>query len=230
LKRLGVEALDLLQLHQPDDDTPIAHSVEALRELQRDGLIRSYGVSNFSAAQLEAACVAAGGGGLVSLQSEYNLLERWPERELLPVCLRRGVGFLAYSPLAKGVLAGSSRLRSSADERASRGSHYDDRFTRLALRPFLNGVLAELAEARGHSTAQVALAWLLAQPGVSAVVVGASHPAQVQELAVAATVKLSQRDVDQLSKTFARAAPWLKLAERARSAPLVGRVVQRLLG
>lgn len=230
LKRLGVDALDVLQLHQPDDDTPIAHSIEALTELQREGVIRSYGVSNFSAPQLEAACVAAGSGGVVSLQSEYNLIERWPERELLPTCLRRGVGFLAYSPLAKGVLAGGSRLRSAGEERASAGSHYDDRLTRLALRPLLQGVLVELAQARGVSTAQLSLAWLLAQPGVSAVVVGASNVAQVQELARAAIVKVSQRDVDQLSKAFARASTWLKIAGRARSAPLVGRVVQRLLG
>jgi aryl-alcohol dehydrogenase-like predicted oxidoreductase len=230
LKRLGVDVVDVLQLHQPDDDTPIAHSIEALSELQRAGLIRSYGLSNFSAAQLEAACVAAGSGGVVSLQSEYNLIERSPERELLPACLRRGVGFLAYSPLAKGVLAGGSRLRSAGVERASAGSHYDDRLTRLALRPLLQGALVEIAQARNVSTAQLSLAWLLAQPGVSAVVVGASNVAQVQELARAATLRLSQRDVDQLSKTFARAGSWVRLAGRARSAPVVGRVLGRLLG
>jgi aryl-alcohol dehydrogenase-like predicted oxidoreductase len=229
LLRLGVETLDLLQLHHPDQDTPIAHSLEALQALVRAGTIRSYGVSNFSVQQLEAACTAAGSGGLASLQSEYNLLQRWPERELLPACVRLGVGFLAYSPLAKGVLAGHSRLRSAPARRSSRGSHYDDVVARVALRPVLSGALDALASVSGHTPAQLALAWLLAQPGVTGVVVGASSVAQVEELARAAEIKLAQPDVDNLSMAFARAGLWLKVADRVRSS-VVGRVVQRVVG
>jgi aryl-alcohol dehydrogenase-like predicted oxidoreductase len=225
LLRLGCESLDLLQLHQPDEDTPIAESIDALQTLVREGLIRSFGVSNFSASQLEAACNA---GEVASLQSEYNLLQRWPEQELLPICMRRGVAFLAYSPLAKGVLTGHSRLRSPADRRASRGSHYDDVVARLALRPAL-GALDGLAQASGHAPSQLALAWLLAQPGVSAVVAGASSVAQVQELARAAELKLTQSDVDTLSVAFARAGLFLKVADRVRNSPL-GRVTQRVFG
>ena len=217
LVRLGCETLDLLQLHQPDEDTPIAESIAALQDLAREGLIRSFGVSNFSAPQLEAACNA---GEVSSLQSEYNLLQRWPEQELLPICVRRGVAFLAYSPLAKGVLTGHSRLRSAPGRRASSGSHYDDLVARLALKPALGGTLDKLAQASGHAPSQLALAWLLAQPGVTAVVAGASSVAQVQELARAAELKLSQSDLDALSAAFARAGLALKLANRIRSSPL----------
>jgi aryl-alcohol dehydrogenase-like predicted oxidoreductase len=224
LLRLGCDALDLVQLHQPDEDTPIAQSIEALAALVRAGSIRGYGVSNFSAPQLEAACAA---GQVASVQSEYNLLQRWPERELLPLCVRRGVGLLAYSPLAKGVLAGRSRLRSAAERRSSRGSHYDDAVARVALRPALSGALDALARASGLSQAQLALAWLLAQPGVSGVVVGASSVAQVEELARAAQLKLPQRDLDELAAGFARAGLWMKVAERVRGSA-VGRLVQRI--
>lgn len=224
--RLGCEVLDLVQIHQPDEDTPIAESIHALQALAREGLIRSYGVSNFSAPQLEAACTA---GQVASLQSEYNLLQRWPERELLPMCVRRGVAFLAYSPLAKGVLAGHGRLRSAAGHRSSRGSHYDDLVARVALRPALSRSLDALAASSGHSQAQLALAWLLAQPGVTAVVAGASSVAQVEDLARAAELKLAQQDIDALSVAFARAGTWLKVADRVRSSPL-GRIVQRVVG
>lgn len=258
LLRLGADSVDLMQLHHPDEDTPIAQSIEVLQDLVRAGQIRAYGVSNFSAQQLEAACAAAGNraaadaagsagagvagasasgdtaagsagarGGVASLQSEYNLLQRWPERELLPLCLDRGVGFLAYSPLAKGVLAGQSRLRSAAERRSSRGSHYDDAVARLALRPALSGTLDALARAYGRSPAQLALTWLLSQPGVTGVVVGASSVAQVQELALAAEVKLPQQDVDALSSAFGHAGFWLKVAERVRGSVL-GRVVRRV--
>jgi aryl-alcohol dehydrogenase-like predicted oxidoreductase len=143
--------------------------------------------------------------------------------------LNRGVGFLAYSPLAKGVLAGQhSRLRSAAERRSSRGSHYDDAVARLALRPALSGSLDALATAYGRSPAQLALAWLLAQPGVTGVVVGASSVAQVQELALAAEVKLPQQDVDALSGAFAHAGFWLKVAERVRGSVL-GRVARRVV-
>jgi aryl-alcohol dehydrogenase-like predicted oxidoreductase len=229
LLRLGCEALDVLQLHHPDDDTPIGDSIAELEALRREGLIRSYGVSNFSPLQLEAACAAAGQNGLASLQSEYNLLQRWPERELLPLCLRRGLGFLAYSPLAKGVLAGHARLRSAPAQRSSRGSHYDDVIARVALRPALSGALDALAQASRLTPAQLALAWLLAQSAVSAVVVGASSVAQVEELARAATLQLPQRDINELSVAFARAGLWLKVAERVRGSAL-GRVVQRVVG
>jgi aryl-alcohol dehydrogenase-like predicted oxidoreductase len=226
LIRLGCETVDLLQIHQPDEDTPVAESIHALQGLAREGLIRSFGVSNFSAAQLEAACAA---GEVVSLQSEYNLLQRWPEREVLPVCVRRGVAFLAYSPLAKGVLAGHSRLRSAAERRSSRGSHYDDLPARLALRSAVSGSLDTLAKSSGHAPSQLALAWLLAQPGVTAVVAGASSVAQVEELARAAELKLPQADIDALSVAFARAGLLLKVADRVRSSPL-GRVAQRVFG
>jgi aryl-alcohol dehydrogenase-like predicted oxidoreductase len=226
LQRLGCEKLDLIQIHQPDEDTAIAESIHALQALSREGLVRSFGVSNFSAVQLEAACAA---GAVASLQSEYNLLQRWPERELLPICVRRGVAFLAYSPLAKGVLAGQSRLRSGTAQRSSRGSHYDDIVTRVALRPALTGSLDALARSTGRAPAQLALAWLLAQPGVTAVVAGASSVAQIEELARAAELQLPQADLDALSVVFARAGLWLKVAERVRSSPF-GRITQRVLG
>lgn len=230
LKRLGSDVLDLVQIHQPDEDTPIALSIEALAALQDAGQLRAFGVSNYDAAQLTLACQATGAGKLASLQSEYSLLQRWPERELLPLCTRNQVSFLAYAPLAQGVLAGRSTQRSAKALRASRGSRYEGALERVALRSAVQGTLSELAQAHHASSAQVALAWLLAQPGVSAVIVGASSVAQVREVAAAAELNLPRAELSTLGAAFARVAPLLKLSERLHRAPLVGKLVTRVLG
>lgn len=228
LQRLGTDVVDLLQIHQPDEQTPIAESLGALAALQTEGVIRGFGVSNYSAPQLRLACEAAGPLGLTALQSEYSLLERWPERELLPICRQRGVGFLAYAPLAKGVLAAGSALGGPRALRASRGCRYDAPLARRALRGALITPLQELARARHASCAQVSLAWVLAQPGVSAVVVGASSIAQAQDIARASELTLSEDEVTSLSQAFARVMPWLKLSDRVQHTPLVGRLITRL--
>lgn len=104
LKRLRTDYIDLYQIHWPDRDTPLQESLGELKRLQEEGLIRQIGVSNFSPAELREACELA---GVVSLQAKYNLLEREAESELMPLCREQGLGFIAYSPLAQGLLTGT---------------------------------------------------------------------------------------------------------------------------
>jgi aryl-alcohol dehydrogenase-like predicted oxidoreductase len=227
-RRLGTDRLDLVQIHQPDEDTPIAQSIEALSSLQQAGVIRSFGVSNYAPAQLTQAIAAAGPGRLASLQSEYSLLERWAERELLPSCQRHGLAFLAYTPLAKGALAGGATAQRQGEPRSIRGSRYDTLTARVALRYLLDRPLRELAHAHHASCAQVALAWLLAQPGVTAVIVGASSVDQARDVAKASELRLAPAELELLGRTCARAARLLKLSDRLYSTAVLGRALRAL--
>jgi aryl-alcohol dehydrogenase-like predicted oxidoreductase len=228
-RRLGTPVLDLLQIHQPDVETDIADSIDALVALQRAGTIRAFGVSNYTPEQLQRAEAAASPMGLASSQTEYSLLQRSPERELLPLCARRDIGFLAYTPLAKGVLADRSSNRSAEAQRASRGSRFDDPLARVPLTRALH-VLRAIAAAHDATTSQIALAWLLAQPAVSAVVVGASSVAQVRDVAGAAALSLRADETHELASVFARVLPWLSLADRVRATPVLGSAWARVSG
>lgn len=217
LRRLQVEQIDLIQIHHPDVDTPIADALGELSRLRDEGKVRALGVSNYARDQLCEATDALGEWGLDALQCEYNLVERWAEREVLPVCMQRGVGVLAYSPLAKGVLAGAFRLRDARLTAASRGSSYG----RLAARALTQGVVEAVnrAIARNHSASvdQVALAWLLHQPAVSAVVCGASTESQIAANARAQHLRLSEADIARMGGAFASLPPVLHAIARLSS-------------
>ena len=121
LRRLGVERIDLYQLHQPDPATPIADTLGALDELVRAGKVREIGCSNFSAAQLREARQAAGSGArFVSVQNQYSLLHREPEAEVIPECQRQGLAFLPFFPLANGLLTGKYRRGAGRSQRQPR--------------------------------------------------------------------------------------------------------------
>jgi aryl-alcohol dehydrogenase-like predicted oxidoreductase len=153
-----------------------------LLELRREGKVGQIGVSNFSVAEAEAARKALGGVPLASVQSEFSLLRRGLARDVLPWVVSQGVGFLAYSPLAQGVLAGK---RLDGDTRAPLAQ----------LRDEIAATLGPIARAHSVGTGEVALAWALVQPGISAVIGGASDPAQVAALARAATLRLHPDEV-----------------------------------
>src|SRR4029077_11855161 len=165
LRRLRTDHIDLYQLHQPDPSTPIADTLGALDELVRAGKVREIGCSNFSAAQLREARDAAGvGARFVSVQNEFSLLHRDPEREVLAECERQGLAFLPFFPLAGGVLTGKYRVGqpTPANTRLSKGTAR-----------FLNdrnlGIAEELigfAAFRGHSLLELAFSWLLSHPSV----------------------------------------------------------------
>ena len=207
LKRLGVDTIDLYLSHRPDDSVAHAETLGAYQRLIDKGKIRWCGASNFSAAQLAAALKAARARGLPRyevLQPEYNLYDRsgfeGPVRDL---CVAEEIGVITYYSLAKGFLSG--KYRSPADlGQSPRGG---------GVRGYLNprgsrilDALAEVAARHGAKSAEVALAWLIAQPGVTAPIASATSPAQVDSLIRAATLALSADDLAALDSAAAATA------------------------
>jgi aryl-alcohol dehydrogenase-like predicted oxidoreductase len=199
LRRLGVERIDLYQLHQPDPATPIADTLGALSELVRAGKVREIGCSNFSAAQLREARQAAGAGArFVSVQNQYSLFHREPEAEVIPECQKEGLAFLPFFPLANGLLTGKYR-RGEAAPKGSRGE------AGFGPKVFTDENLAKVekltafAEKRGHTLLELAFSWLAAQPTVASVIAGATSPEQVKANASAADWKLTPADLAEIS-------------------------------
>ena len=195
LRRLRTDYVDLYQLHHPDPETPIDESLRALDDVVRAGKARYVGCSNFPAYQVARALGRSEVLGVArfdSAQPRYNLLFRQIERDLLPLCREEGIGVIPYNPLAGGLLSGKHR-RASGPTPGTRftlgnaAERYQDRYwherefeTVEALRP--------LAAAAGLSPTSLALAWVLAEPGITAPIVGASRPDQLAD-AIAATEK-----------------------------------------
>jgi len=202
LRRLATDRIDLYQLHQPDPATPIADTLGALDDLVRAGKVREIGCSNFSVAQLNEAeaAVARGGARFVSVQNEYSLLHREPEREVLAACERLGLAFLPYFPLASGLLTGkySSGAPAPAGTRlthawAAKRFLTDDRLDRVeALRRF--------AESRGHSVLELAVSWLLRRPVVASVIAGATSPEQVRANVQAVSWRLTDAELNEIDR------------------------------
>jgi aryl-alcohol dehydrogenase-like predicted oxidoreductase len=200
LRRLGVERIDLYQLHQPDPATPIADTLGALNELVRAGKVREIGCSNFSAPQLREARQAAGAGArFVSVQNQYSLFHREPEAEVIPECQKEGLAFLPFFPLTNGLLTGKYRR----GEAAPKGSRGDAGF---GPKVFTDENLAKVekltafAEKRGHTLLELAFSWLAAQPTVASVIAGATSPEQVKANAPAADWKLTAADLAEISQ------------------------------
>jgi aryl-alcohol dehydrogenase-like predicted oxidoreductase len=196
LRRLGTDCIDLYQLHQPDPDTPIADTLEALDELVRAGKVREIGCSNFSAEQIREAQAAArpGAARFVSVQNEYNLLHREAEAAVIPECLRAGLSFIPYFPLASGLLTGKYR-RGQPPPPGSRLA------ARAGTEPFTeeNLVLVEsllnFAASRKHTLVDLAVSWLASRPAVASVIAGATSPEQVHANAAGVQWRLSDEDL-----------------------------------
>ncbi|HKP88641.1 MAG TPA: aldo/keto reductase [Thermoleophilaceae bacterium] len=204
LRRLRTDRIDLYQYHRPDPDVPIGDTLGAMSELVDEGLVRAIGCSNFSAAQLREAAEAAQRNGwhpFVSVQNEYNLLERGIEADVVPEAERLGMAVIPYFPLASGLLTGKYRRGEDApaDTRlAGRGSVADDAtFDRLE-------ALAEYASRRGVEPIDVAIGALIAQPAVASVIAGATKPDQVRRNAQAASWAPTDDDLRELDRIFPR--------------------------
>lgn len=206
LRRLQTDWIDLYQLHTPDPLTPIDETLTALGDLVREGKVRYLGHSNLPGWQIaEAELVARqlGTPGFVSAQDEYNLLRRRVEDEVLPAVRHFGIGFLPYFPLQNGLLTGKfTRDDRPADTRISRQRpHVADEAPWDVLEQY-----AAFAEARGVSMLEATFGWLLAQPGLSSVIAGATKPEQIRENAAAGTGWHPDADeVEEISKLFATA-------------------------
>ena len=192
LERLRTDYVDVYYYHQPDETTPVAETIGAMRELVEEGRVRAIGVSNFSVEQLDEAVAA---GPVAALQNHYNLLEREAEADVLPRCAELGVGFVPYFPLASGLLTGKYRR----GEPPPQGTRLSGRSEALSDSAFDRiEALEAFAQERGHTLLELAIAGLASQPGVVSVIAGATAPEQVRANAAAADWELSADDLTAL--------------------------------
>jgi aryl-alcohol dehydrogenase-like predicted oxidoreductase len=201
LRRLELDYVDLYQIHRWDPATPIEETMDALHDVVRAGKARYIGASSMYAWQFAKAQRVAS-TPFVSMQNHYNLIYREEEREMIPQCLDQGVGILPWSPLARGLLAGS---RTSSGERLTRRANTDP-FLDSLYRPDLDRAVidraGEIAAERGHSTARVALAWLLHKPGVTAPIVGATKLEHLEDALAAEELSLSEEEIARLEEPY----------------------------
>jgi len=207
LKRLGVDHIDLYQIHRFDPTTPIEETMGALHELVRAGKVRYLGASSMWAwqfAKMQYAAERHGWTRFVSMQNHYNLVYREEEREMIPLCRDQGIGLVPWSPLARGFLAGNR----GRDDRSA-GATARARTDEIALKLYYNDAdfavleaVRALAQAKGVSNATLAYAWLLSRPGVSAPIVGASQVWQLEEAIKALDVVLTHDETTTLEQPY----------------------------
>ena len=206
LKRLQMDYVDLYQIHRLDPDTPIEETMEALHDVVRAGKARYIGASSMFAWQFVKAQYTAdlhGWTRFVSMQNHYNLIYREEEREMIPCCIDQGVAMIPWSPMARGFFSGNHRkgdwgdtVRARTDDYAQ-SMYYRDEDLTVALR------VQEVAKARGLSGSQVALAWALSKPYVTAPIIGASRMEHLEESIAALDVNLSVDEVRRLEESYA---------------------------
>jgi aryl-alcohol dehydrogenase-like predicted oxidoreductase len=203
LRRLGTDHVDLYQIHRWDPDTPIEETMEALHDVVKAGKARYIGASSMWAWRFAKAQYTADAHGwtrFVSMQDHYNLVYREEEREMHGLCADQGIGVIPWSPLARGLLAGN-RTR---DEKITTRSR-SDRFSGLLYTDAdfeVVDALRGVAEARGLPPAQVALAWMLNKPVITAPIVGATKPGHIADAVAAVGVRLSDDEIAALEKPY----------------------------
>ena len=201
LQRLQLDYVDLYQIHRWDPLTPIEETMEALHDVVKAGKARYIGASSMFAWQFAKAQSVAR-TPFVSMQNHYNLVYREEEREMIPQCLDQGVGVLPWSPLARGLLAGNrTREGEKLTTRAKTDSFGDSLYTPELDFAVIDRV-AEVAEARGVTSAQIALAWLLHKPGVTAPIVGATKVEHLEDAIAAERLSLSADEIARLEEPY----------------------------
>jgi 1-deoxyxylulose-5-phosphate synthase len=204
LKRLGVDYVDLYQIHRWDYETPIEETMEALHDIVRAGKARYIGASAMFAWQFAKAQYTAdlhGWTRFVSMQNHYNLIYREEEREMIPLCQDQGVGVIPFSPLARGVLARKpvkgqeESLRYQSDALAKSRYSQEDNLTSIER-------VSKVAEAHGIPMAQIALAWMLAKPFVTAPIIGATKPHHLDDAIAALSVRLTPEEIQHLEEPY----------------------------
>jgi aryl-alcohol dehydrogenase-like predicted oxidoreductase len=206
LRRLGMDYVDLYQIHRWDTETPIEETLRALDDIVRSGKARYIGASSTMAWQFAKALHLADRHGwtrFVSMQNHYNLVYREEEREMLPLCREEGIGVLPWSPLARGFLAGNRKRGSQRDAsvREQSDDYAHNMYYSDADYDVVDRVI-DIAGARGVPPAQIALAWLLRQPGVTAPIVGASKIEQLDQAVAALDVKLTDEEARRLEEPY----------------------------
>ena len=204
LRRLGVDYVDLYQVHRLDPSTPIEETLEALHDVVKAGKARYLGASSMHAWQFAKALHLQerhGWARFVSMQDHYNLLAREEEREMLPLCADEGVGTLVWSPLARGRLARSWQ-ESKATARSSSDPFAEMLYTSHDSDHAIIDAVGEVADARGVPRAQIALAWLRVHPVVVAPLVGASSAAQIDDAVASLTIELTDEEIAELERPY----------------------------
>ena len=205
LRRLGTDFVDLYQIHRFDSETPIEETVEALHDIVKQGKARYVGASSMFVWQFAKMLQAAERNGwtkFVSMQNHYNLVYREEEREMIPFCISEGIGVIPWSPLARGFLSGNrtrdkkgETMRSTSDDYADQMYYADHDFDVVDR-------VVEMAKRRGVAPAQIALAWMLHKPGVTAPIVGASKMAHLEQALAALDIKLTAEEITFLEEPY----------------------------
>lgn len=203
LRRLGVERIDLYQMHWPEPEPDIEEAWEEMARLQKEGKVRHIGVSNYSVGQMERVARIH---PIASLQPPYSMLRRDAERELLAHCAKHRIGVVVYSPMQRGLLTGTfnaERLVTLApdDHRIRSPEFQEPQFS--ATMELVEG-LKRIAERNGRTVAQLAVSWVLRKPEVTAAIVGARRPGQIVETAPASDWNLGQKDIEEVETLLAR--------------------------
>jgi aryl-alcohol dehydrogenase (NADP+) len=205
LRRLGVEYIDLYQIHRYDPATPIAETLEALHDLVTAGKVRYIGASSMWAwqlAQMLAMQDHRGWTRFVSMQNHYNLVYREEEREMNPLCRAEGIALIPWSPLARGFLAGNRRRGRKDATLREQHDHYGHGLYYTEADYVIADTVAEVARAKGVLPIQVALAWILQQPGVVAPIISVTRREQLDQLLAGMTVTLTAEDTRALEAPY----------------------------
>jgi len=209
LKRLGIEVIDLYQMHWPDPDEDVEQAWEEMARLCREGKVRYLGVSNFNLEQIKRVQKIH---PIASLQPPYSMLHRKVEDELLDYCAQNDIGVVAYSPMQRGLLTGKFNAKRLADlplddHRRKSADFQEPQFS--ATLEFVEG-LRKIAKRNGRTCAQLAISWVLRRPEVTAAIAGARRPSQIIETAPTSDWKLSRKDIDKIEKLLAEREAKLK--------------------
>ena len=204
LRRLGMDYVDLYQIHRWDPLTPIEETLEALDSLVRAGKVRYLGASSMAAWQLSKALYLAKEHGwhrFSSMQNHYNLIYREEERETIPLCMDQGLAVIPWSPLARGFLTGNRKRDGVATKRAEVDTFAKDMYNSEDDFAVADAVAA-VAQARGVSAGQVACAWVLQSPGVTAPIIGATNVDHLKDLVASVELKLTPEEVAAMEKPY----------------------------
>jgi aryl-alcohol dehydrogenase (NADP+) len=205
LRRLGTNYVDLYQIHRFDYETPIEETVEALHDVVKSGKARYVGASSMFAWQFAKMLRAAERRGLtrfVSMQNHYNLIYREEEREMIPLCIDEGVGVIPWSPLARGFLAGNRTREKAGDTERSKTDDYAHSMYYSDADFDVVDRVVEIARRREVKPAQIALAWLLHKPGVTAPIIGASKMQHLDDAFAALEVTLDEEEMKSLEEPY----------------------------
>ena len=218
LERLGVDVIDLYQCHRFDKETPLEETMEALDRAVKSGKVRAIGFSEWTGEQIDAAAAIVGAGGLTafsSSQPQYSMLWRKPEGKVFPACARHGIGNLAFSPLAHGVLTGKYAPGQPPPPGTRAASEEMNVFMESAGRHFRSDYLLEavaqlkpIAADLGLTMAQMGLAWVLRRPEVASAIIGASRPEQIADNVRAVGVKLPDDALELMDKAVGGVVVW----------------------